>query len=157
MAFPLSRGEKAFRRHDTLAFFDERSRWLIERLQPYHQPNRRHLEALRLLATLSNADQHRVAAPSFASLDFSSVTYHPDGGRVLSVEDFTRPGKVLVGGAPVACVTVDEGAQARVWADGEPALQVAFSISKTQFGPAAIVAMHATVEQVLIRLGVALR
>lgn len=153
VAFPLCRGEKAFRRHDALQFFTEHALAAIERLQPYDRPGRRHLEALRLLTALCNADRHRVVARCFATLDFSGVSYHPEAGRVELVEDFTRPGRVLVGGAPVACVTVDGTSDTSVHVQGEPTLQVAFATTKAQFGPAAIMAMLATVEHALIQLG----
>lgn len=91
VAFPLARGEKAFRRHDALTFFSDDARWVIERVQPYHEPSRRHLEPLRLLSTLATTDTHRVVSGHFASLDFSGVVYRPDDCGVISVEDFTRP------------------------------------------------------------------
>ena len=156
VAFPLCRGEKAFRRQETLQFFSEHALAVIERLQPYDRPGRRHLESLRLLAALSNADRHRVVAGCFASLDFSGVSYHPEAGSVELVEDFTRPGRVLMGGAPVACVTVEGASETSVHVQGEPTLQVAFATSKVQFGPAAIMAMFATVENALIQLGLAI-
>lgn len=157
VAFPLSRGEKAFRRHDALQFFDEPALTAIERLQPYDRPGRRHVEALRLLAALSDADRHRVVDSCFASLDFSDVDYRPESGSALVVEDFTRPGRVLISGAPVACVTVEGAADTSVHVEGEPSLQVAFTTSKAQFGPAAIMAMFATVEYALVQLGLLVR
>jgi hypothetical protein len=150
--FPLSRGEKAFRRHRALRFFGERALAAIERLQPFDRPGRRHVEALRLLAVLSNVDRHRVISGCFASLDFGGVRYRPESGSVHLVEDFTRPGGVLVGGAPVACVTVAGAPETIVHPEGEPSLQVAFRTSKAQFGPAAIMAMFATVEYALVQL-----
>jgi hypothetical protein len=157
VVFPLSRSEKAFRRHDALRFFDEPALTAIERLQPYDRPGRRHVEALRLLAALSNADRHRVLDSRFASLDFSGVGYRPESGSVHVVEDFTRPGRVLVSGAPVACVTVEGAAATSVHVQGEPSLQVAFTTSKAQFRPAATMAMFATVEYALLQLGLLLR
>ena len=156
VSFPLSRGEKAFLRHDSLRFFGDSALAVVERLQPYDRPGRRHVESLRLLATLSNADRHRLVTRCFASLDFSGVSYRPDRGSVLVVEDFTRPGRVLAGDAPVACVTVDGASKTSVRVEGEPSLQVAFATSKAQFGPAALMAMFATVEQALAQLAVLL-
>jgi hypothetical protein len=158
VVFPLGRSEKAFRRHDALRFFDELALGAIEGLQPYERPGRRHVEALRLLAALSNADRHRVVASRFASLDFSGVGYRPESGSVHVVEDLTRPGRILTGGSPVACVTVDGavGAETTVHVEGEPSLQIAFTTSKAKFGPTAIMAMFATVEYALLQLGLLL-
>lgn len=156
VVLPLSRSEKAFRRHDALRFFSSAALATIERLQPYDRPERRHVEALRLLGALSNTDRHLVVDTCFVSLDFSGVDYRPESGSVLMIEDFTRPGAILAGGAPVACVTVEGAAEANLHVEGEPSLQVAFTTSKAQFGPAAIVAMFATVEYALLQLSLLL-
>jgi hypothetical protein len=157
VTFPLCRSEKAFERHDALPFFSPDALAIIERLQPYDRLNRRHLETLRLLGNLANADKHRLPSGRFASIDFGDIGYRADRGRVVSVEDFTKAGRALAGGAPVACITIDGPPETIVRVHGEPNLQLLFATGKVQFGSAAMMAMFSSVESVLIQLGLALR
>jgi hypothetical protein len=150
VSFPLTRSNKRFRAHDAVPFFSERALAVIEGLQPYDSPDRKNLEALSWLSTLSNADNHRVATGSFADPDLSGVTYHVEDGQIRSVEDLTEPGTAIEPGAPIAHVAVD-GPKVRV--KGEPTPKVIFTSGSAQFGLTAIMEMFSIVEYALTELG----
>lgn len=140
-----------------LGFISDRALAVIESLQPYERPGRSHLEALRFLSTVSNADKHRIATGIFTSLSFTGIRYVPESGSVLSVEDLTHPGMAMEGGAPIANITIDGSPQTKVCVEGEPSLQILFSGGREQYGPLVVLAMFSTVEYALKQLGLAFK
>ncbi len=157
ISFPLSRDEPAFRKHRLLGFISDRALAVIESLQPYDRPNRSHIEPLRFLSTVSNADKHRIATGTFADLSFSGVSYEPETGSVVSIQDLTQPGMSIESGSPIAYIAIHGSPQTRVQVQGEPSLQVLFSSGREQYGPLVVMAMFSAVQYALTQLGAAFK
>jgi hypothetical protein len=157
ITFPITRDGPTFRKHHLLGFISDRALVVIESLQPYERPGRGHLEALRFLCTVSNADKHRIATGTFTSLGFTGISYVPESGSVLSVQDLTEPGMAIESGAPIANITIDGPPQTKVRVEGEPSLQILFSGGREQYGPLVVMAMFSTVGYALEQLGLAFK
>ena len=156
ITFPITRDEPTFRKHDLLGFVSDRALAVIESLQPYDRPDRAHLEALRNLSSLSNADKHRIATGCFSSVSFAGVGYSADPG-ITHVQGLTVAGMAIESGAPIAHITVSGPPKTKVSVQGEPTLQILFAIDNAQFGPLLLMAMFVGVQHALTQLGAAFK
>ncbi len=157
VTFPITTDERQFIRHDLLPYISDRALAVIESLQPYERADRGHLEALGWLSRVSNADKHRIATGSFASVGFMTVQYIAEGVESYKVEYLSLGGVDIEGGAPVAHIHVDGPPQTKVRVEGEPTLQIRFDAGSGHLGAIGVEAIFRVVEYALTQLGAAFK
>jgi hypothetical protein len=157
ITYPLTSDERAFMRHDLLPYISDRALAVIESLQPYERGDRDHLQALGWLSKVSNADKHRIATGTFASVGFGTVLYVPEGDYSFVIKYVGTMGVDIESGTPIAHIEVDGPPQTKVRVKGEPTLQVRFDAGSGHLGAMGVMAMFSAVEYSLTQLGAAFK
>lgn len=157
ITYPLTSDERAFMRHDMLPYISDRALAVIESLQPYERGDRDHLQALRWLSIISNADKHRIATGTFASVGFGTIQYVPEGADSYVVKYLGTMGMDIESGTPIAHIEVDGPPQTKVRVEGEPTLHVRFDAGSGHLGTLGVMTVFTTVEHALTQLGAAFK